>query len=211
MPAAESPLGIVLVGGGGHALSLLQMLPPHITVLGYVDREPVAGMPIAYLGTDREFLDSGHAAPVHISMALGHGASLAARARLIDMYAACSHATLVAADAIVTPEAVIAPGCAVLHRAVVNGATLGPHCIINTGAIVEHGVTLGPNCFVGPGAVVCGGAEIGRNVTIGAGATVRNGVSICSGTVVGMGAAVTSSITTPGTYVGVPAKPLHRP
>ena len=34
-----------------------------------------------------------------------------------------------------------------MHGAIVNGASVGDFCIINTGAVIEHGVTLGRNVF----------------------------------------------------------------
>lgn len=47
---------------------------------------------------------------------------------------------------------------------------------------------------------------IGSNVWIGGNVIICKGVTICDGVVVGANSVVTSSISTPGVYVGIPAK-----
>lgn len=194
---------LTLIGGGGHCRSVLQMIPSVITVKGYTDLQPVEGMPIEYLGGD----DATDSEWVHIAVALGTDDSLVARRQLIDRLTPDhKFLTLIASTATCVDPTELGAGSAIMHGAIINGAKIGKHCIINSGAIIEHGVRLGENCFIGPGVAVCGGVEIGSDVIIGANASVRNGVKICSGAVVGMGAAVVKDITEPGTYIGVPAK-----
>lgn len=201
---------IALIGGGGHARSVMEMMPDGFTVCGYVDNAPIEDMTSTWLGNDDSFQAESPECPVHISLVWGSATDMSLRRRLIERYRKHPAPTLIASSAIVTPHTEIGRGCAVMHRAVINGAKVGDYCVINTGAIIEHGVRLGENVFVGPGAVICGGVTIGNDCIIGAGATIRNGVTIAAGVTVGMGAAVTSDITAAGTYAGVPAKPLAR-
>jgi acetyltransferase-like isoleucine patch superfamily enzyme len=49
--------------------------------------------------------------------------------------------------------------------------------------------------------------KIGNHVSIGSNATILP-VTICDNVVIGAGAVVTKNITSPGTYVGNPAKKL---
>ncbi|MCM1482731.1 MAG: acetyltransferase [Muribaculaceae bacterium] len=207
----NSDASIYLIGGGGHALSLMSALPAGVTVAGYVDCKDACLPEVSWMGADDRFLDSvsPSEACVHIAVVAGEGADMSLRSRLITKYSAYKSVSIIAPTAIVVPGSDIAAGCAVMHRAVVNGATIGSHSIINTGAIVEHGCILGGNVFVGPGAVLCGGVHVGSDVFIGAGATIRNGVSICSGAVVAMGAVVTHDIVAPGVYGGVPAHKIY--
>ena len=94
-------------------------------------------------------------------------------------------------------------------RAVLNAdAAVGPHCIINTGAIVEHDCRVGACTHISPRAVLCGTVLVGEESHIGAGAVVRNNLRVCSHTVVGAGGVVVRDITEPGTYVGVPVRRL---
>lgn len=191
-------------------MSVLSAVPRGEQVAGYVDFHVSDGMQVPYSGTDDEFKSavSPDDARVHITVVAGTDMSV--RRRIIDSYGAYRPATVIASTAIVLPGSQIGVGSAVMHGAVINGAHVGRHCIVNTGAIVEHGVTLGDNVFVGPGAVICGGVAVGDDVFIGAGATVRNCVTIASGCTVGLGAAVTRSLTEAGVYTGVPARKTER-
>lgn len=197
---------LYLIGGGGHAVSVLMAVPPGERVAGYVDFRASECMPVPYAGTDDEFLSGAGADCARVHIAVVAGTDMSLRRKIIDRYGKLTPASVIAPSAIVTSGSEIGAGTAVMHGSVVNGAHIGRHCIINTGAVVEHGVTLGSNVFVGPGAVICGGVTVGDDVFIGAGATVRNCVSIASGCTVGLGAAVTRSLDEPGTYTGVPAR-----
>ncbi|MDE6508608.1 MAG: transferase, partial [Muribaculaceae bacterium] len=148
--------------------------------------------------------------PIHISLVWGSEGDMSLRRKLIERYRHQPTETLVASTAVITPHSSIGTGCAVMHRAVINGASIGDYSIVNTGAIIEHGVILGENVFVGPGAVICGNAVIGNDCIIGAGAIIKNGVSIVAGTVIGLGAAVISDVTVSGVYSGIPAKEHNR-
>lgn len=198
----------LLVGGGGHASSLLQFAAGMAD--GYTDLHPDASLPCPCLGSDSDFLASADPEEweVNVTVVGGSGCDMSLRRAIIGRFAAAGFPffTLTAPTAIVTPGSAVGPGCSVMHRAVVNGASVGAHCVINTGAIVEHACRLADNVFVGPGAVICGGVTVGADTFIGAGATVRNDVSICAGAVIGIGAAVVADITLPGVYAGVPAK-----
>ena len=90
--------------------------------------------------------------------------------------------------------------------AVINaGAVVGKHCIINTGAVVEHDNSLEDYVHISPNAALGGTVRIGEGTHVGIGACVRNNIRICGGYIIGAGAAVVKNITEPGTYVGVPA------
>ncbi len=45
---------IILVGGGGHALSLLEALPRAENVAGYLSLAPSQSMTVEWLGTDSD-------------------------------------------------------------------------------------------------------------------------------------------------------------
>lgn len=204
---------IALIGGGGHALSLLDILPSPAKVAGYVDFNPMPDMPAAYLGDDDTFLNT--CAPddwdIVITMVSGKDCSLDTRRKIINRYRGYGSPVIVAPTAIMSPSSVIGKGTAVFHRAVINAASsIGEHSVINTGAIIEHGCTIGDNVFVGPGAVICGGVTIGDNTYIGAGAIVKPSVNLCPGCAIGAGTVVIHDITTPDTYAGVPAEKINR-
>ena len=86
------------------------------------------------------------------------------------------------------------------------GAKIGEHCIINTGAIVEHDNILENYVHISVGAKLAGTVHVGRATWIGIGASVSNNLSICENCMIGAGAVVVKDITESGTYIGVPAK-----
>ena len=68
---------------------------------------------------------------------------------------------LVHPSAVVSPSAVLEPGCFVMQRAVVNTHTvIEKGCLINAGAIVDH------DSRVGAGAHICLGSVVKANCTI---------------------------------------------
>jgi acetyltransferase-like isoleucine patch superfamily enzyme len=102
---------------------------------------------------------------------------------------------------------------------------VGNHCKIQSHSFLCDLVTIGDNCFIGHGVMFindlfsnngpAGGRKefwkstnIGNHVSIGSNATILP-VDICDHAVIGAGAVVTKDITTPGVYIGNPAR-LHR-
>jgi UDP-perosamine 4-acetyltransferase len=194
---------IILIGGGGHALSVCEMAKQS-SFLGYADLHPSSFLQIPYLGTDEEVM--GKYSPsqvlVHHTFVYADKVDLNIRQRIIDRYCDYESATLIAQTALVTAHSQLEAGCAVMEKAVVNQSYVGANSIINTGAIVEHGCQLGCNVFVGPGAVLCGEANVGTRAFIGAGSIIRDKVTIGEGIVIGMGSRVTKDLLRPGLYFG---------
>ena len=199
-----------MIGGGGHALSLLEMVPNHDIFLGYCDCKSIPTMPLDYLGTDDDILSEYSPLDYDIIHAVVYTdeVNLNLREKLIDKFKDFQGANLIAGTAVVTPNSKIEKGTVILHNAVINRAIIGRHCVVNTGVIVEHGVIVGNNVFLGSSSVVCGDTKIGNNVFIGAGSIIRDGVNICDNAIIGMGAIVTNNITEKGLYFGVPAKKI---
>lgn len=198
----------ILIGGGGHALSLMEILTDIGQLEGYADLRPNPLMPIAYLGTDEEIQSkySPEEFDIHVTFVYTSEVSLQPRRCIIERYKQYHSHTFCALSALVTTHSVLDEGCAVMEKAVVNRSQIGKNTVINTGAIIEHGCEIGDNCFIGPGATICGGVSIGENTFIGAGTVVRDEVSIAPACIIGMGSLVTSDITEAGVYYGRPAK-----
>ncbi len=197
----------ILVGGGGHAISLLETLENHLRIEGYADIQASDIMPINYLGDDEYVLS--HYLPdaydIQVTLVYTSKVDLQLRKRIIEKYKDYTFHSFVAQSALLTKNAIIGQGCVIMEKAIVNHSQLGENCIVNTGAIIEHNCKIGNNVFIGPGAIICGGVSIGDNTLIGAGVIVRDDCSVTSDTVVGMGSVVTKSIVQPGVYTGLPA------
>lgn len=204
---------MVLLGGGGHAKSVLTVVKKlnQYRVAGYVDpkdRGQLLGVP--YLGNDDDLKGLVSRYILHAAV-IGIGNTSLSCIRpalmrfldtlLLECPMICSPA------AVVNEEVRLGKGTVVLDGAVVNsGTTIGDCCIINTQSTVEHDCILGDNIHVAPRALLNGGVSIGDNTLVGAGSIVIQGVRICPDCVIGAGAVVVRDIQDPGTYLGVPAR-----
>jgi len=91
---------------------------------------------------------------------------------------------------------------------------LGKLVQINLDCTVGHDVVMGDYTTLAPGVHVSGWVHFGKRVYVGTGAVFVNGTEekpliIGDDVTIGAGACVTKSIGS-GTWVGVPAEPLHR-
>jgi sugar O-acyltransferase (sialic acid O-acetyltransferase NeuD family) len=206
-------VNLVLLGGGGHAKSVLTVVKKlgQFRVAGYVDpkdRGQLLGVP--YLGNDDDLKGLVSRYFLHGAV-IGIGNTTLSRVRpalmqfLGTLPLECP--TICSPAAVVNEEVRLGKGTVVLDGAVVNsGTTVGDCCIINTQSTVEHDCILGDNIHVAPSALLNGGVLIGNNTLIGAGSIVIQGVRICPDCVIGAGAVVVRDIQDPGTYIGVPAR-----
>lgn len=205
-------LPAVLVGGGGHALSLLECAPDEMDFSGYLARSASDSMPLPWLGNDAAAQELASANLFHIAVVYSRLPVMDMRRGIIESYRkfGARFATIISPRATVTRNSRIGEGCAVLTGAIVNRASLADHVIVNSGAIVEHDCCIGENTFIGPGAVIGGTVRIGRDCFIGLGARIKNCVTIADGVSVAMGAVVDRDLLEPGIYHGTPLR-LHKP
>lgn len=198
---------IILAGGGGHALSLIEAAPADCVFGGYLAPEPSCAFPLPYLGDDSAasaLAEQGYL--FHVSFIYAGHPCMEKRRALISFYndIGVHFASIISPYAIVTPNSYIAPGCAIMNGAIINRSILLPHVVVNSGAVIEHDCTIGSNSFIAPGVVIGGGVEIGDNCFIGIGAVVRNCVRIAPGVTIAMGTVVTEDLNEPGFYRGFP-------
>lgn len=113
--------------------------------------------------------------------------------------------------AVIGNDVKIGEGTVVMAGAVINpGSIVGRGCIINTCASVDHDCQVGDYVHVSVGAHLAGTIRIGERTWIGVGAVVSNNIVISRDCMIGAGAVVIKDIRQPGTYIGVPARGLHK-
>ncbi len=204
---------LILVGGGGHCQSVIDVVETSgkYKIIGIVDRAERVGQRVSgyeIVGADDQ-LASMTSDDTYFLITVGQLDHGGLRHQLFQQVQQVGGlwATVVSANAYVSPRAKVGQGSVVMHRAVVNAhASVGENTIVNTGALVEHGVRVGNHCHIATGAIVNGDCRLADRVFVGSQATVIQGVSISSDIVVGAGAVVTRSLSVPGTYVGTPAR-----
>lgn len=115
--------------------------------------------------------------------------------------------TLIHPSAQIAMSVKFGKGTVVMANAVVNiSTTVGEHCIINTGAIVEHDNLIEDFVHISPNAALGGTVRVGVCTHIGIGVVVKNNIDICSDCIIGAGAVVVKNIKESGIYVGVPIR-----
>lgn len=201
---------IVMLGGGGHCRSCLDVIrDAGMEIAGIVAPAPapeIAGVP--WLGEDT-WITQPEASRFRYLVAVGQINNSNLRKKLFLSLQSCNLdcATVVSRRAVASPNSSIGKGCIVMHRAVVNsGAKIGENCIVNTGAIIEHDSQISSHCHISTGAIINGSAHVGEGCMIGSGAILLQGVKVAANSVVGAGAVVTKDIDTPGTWLGIPAR-----
>lgn len=201
---------LILLGGGGHARSVLAALSlSGEEVRGYTGPAPSdRDFGLAYLGGD-DILDGLDAARTEIVNGLG---TIAGRSRMHELVVArgLRVASVVHPRAFIDPSVQLGAGVQVLAGAIVNaGARIGDGTLINSGAIVEHDAVIGADSHVAPGALLAGDVRVGDRTHVGLGARIIQGLTIGSGATVGAGAVVLTDVPDGSTFVGVPARPMR--
>ena len=120
------------------------------------------------------------------------------------------YATAIASTAEISKSAHIGFGSVVMQGTIIQAdVRIGNHCIINSGASIDHECLLEDYVHVSPHATLCGNVKVGEGSWIGAGATVIPGIQIGSWVNIGAGAVVVRDVPDGAVVAGVPAKILR--
>lgn len=200
--------GLLILGFGGHARSVGDVaLAAGFQSLLFIDENARPGEHFLGHPVQREF--SGEL-PEGWSCFAAAGDNRRRAAQIASIKSAgWPLVALIAPTATIGAGSKVARGCFVAHHAHVGPmASIGTGAIVNTGAIVEHDCVIGEYAHVSVNAVVAGRSRLGHHVFLGTGATVIDGVSVADDITVGAGGVVDASLERPGTYVGVPVRPI---
>ena len=187
---------IVLLGAGGHARVVLDMLKACggriAAVADPSDRLDPAFEDILHMTDDADL--SVRFAPEDCLLLNGVGVTPGSgpsrRQLLFERFidAGYRFLTLIHPAAIVSPSAKIDDGAQVMAGGVVQcAARIGRNTIINTHASVDHDCGIGDHVHIAPGAVLCGGVRVGAGAFVGAGAVLLPGIEIAAGELVPAG------------------------
>jgi acetyltransferase EpsM len=208
---------LIIVGGGEHARVVAQVArsrPDCWSVEGFVDlqlcSQTQGEMGLRRLGEDKDIdtllrQDSARL----LVLGVGKGPGSDHRRQIVKRIAARGErwASVIDASARVYSGVRVGKGVVVMPGAMINcGATLGDHCVVNTGAIVEHDVQVGEFVQIAPGAAVGGAAVLEKDSYVGLGARIRDHVIVRTGATVAMGAVVVADVGERTTVMGVPAR-----
>ena len=200
---------LVLVGGGGHCKSVIDVAESAgYNILGILDMPEDVGKQVLdhkVIGTDDDIPQYVDKAEFIITV--GFIKNPATRIILYNKVkeAGGKLATIIASTAHVSKYSTIGEGTVVMHQAFVNaGAHIGANCIINTFCNIEHDAQIGDQCHISTGTMVNGDCKIGERVFVGSQSVLANSITIGDDIIVGAGSLVRKSITKAGVYSGNP-------
>ncbi len=193
---------LVLLGGGGHASVLADiLLGQGRQILAVICPDDISSRSVfaglTHLTRDE---DVEHFSPDSVLLVNGIGMLPRStfRQRINQKFLELGYQfeTVIASDAHVSPFAIIHAGVQILSGArVQTGAQIAGHTIVNSCALVEHDCQIGAYNHIAPKATLCGEIHTEENVFIGANATLIQGIVLESQSVVGAGAILTQSLS----------------
>ncbi len=189
---------IILVGAGGHAAVILDILKAQIAkgekikFKGFLDdsnKKQWMGYPV--LGST---LNINHFNEENTYFILAIGSNKI-RYKLIQKYKHLKFYTAIHPSAIIGSQVEIGDGTVVMPNAVINAnSQIGQHVIINTGAIVEHDNLIEHCAHVASNATLCGGARVKALTHIKSGVTVVQGITVGSQSIIEAGSTVMNDL-----------------
>lgn len=199
---------VIIIGTGGHAKVIADIvLSSGDNLVGFLtsecNKDTFIGKPV--LGNNTEFEKYRDN---NFVIAIGNPdvrERIAFQMREVKWYTAIHPSAIVSSI-----NVILGQGSVVMANAVINPyVQIGKHCIINTGAIVEHDNIVEDFAHISVGTKLAGSVKVGKKTWVGVGATISNGISVCENCMIGAGAVVIKNIDITGTYVGIPAKKIN--
>ncbi|QCT96214.1 acetyltransferase [Stutzerimonas degradans] len=171
---------IILVGGGGHCRSVIDVIEQQgkYKIDGIVDLkenigEKILGYPVIACDNQlRELFSSCKNAVITV----GHIKTNSLRLKLYKSLKEIGYKLPVITSplAYVSRHAQIGEGTVIMHHALVNAnANIGKNCIINSKALIEHDVQVGDHCHISTASVINGGVVVENNTFVGSNSTSK--------------------------------------
>jgi len=190
---------ITIYGAGGHAKVIFDILKSNGIVVSEIiddnqDVESLMGIPVAHAG-------------IHSPVVIGIGNNRTRKAIAEKINSDTFSPFIGDKSAIISDCASIEKGTVVMQGSIIQSSTkIGKHCIINTGASVDHDCLIHDYVHIAPRTTLCGNVQIGEGSLIGAGTIVIPNVRIGKWSVIGAGSVVTRDIPDNVIAYGSPCK-----
>lgn len=198
---------VVIIGASGHGKVIADIvLKSGDKVIGFLDDGIEKGKLIVGFEVLGKISDYKNYSDYEFVIAIGDPHI---REKIADALNVKWHTAIHPTAVISSLDVEIGEGTVVMANAVINScAKIGKHCIINTGAIVEHDNILSDYVHLSPNVALAGMVSVGKSTHIGTGACTKQVVNIASNCIIGAGSVIVRDINESGTYIGVPARKI---
>lgn len=175
-----------LYGASGHAKVIMDILKVNgINIDGLVDDNPALNELLGYPVYHQQY----DLSPMIVS--IGNNAI---RKKIVENLSV-EFGQAIHPTAVVSSTAIIEEGTVVMQGAIIQACSrIGKHCIINTGASVDHECVIEDYVHISPHATLCGNVHVGEGSWVAAGTIVLPGVKIGKWSVVGAGSVVSKDV-----------------
>jgi len=204
---------IVLVGGGGHCRSVIDVIEAQgiFQIAGIVDTPDKIGTqvleyPIFAGDEDLPKLVKEYS---NFCITIGHIKSNELRKKLYTRLRklGANFPVIKSPHAYISKSATIKEGTVIMHKCVINAnASLGECCIANTACIVEHDAIVKDHCHIGPGGIINGGCLVEDDCFIASNAVLLPGITVSKNSIVAAGSIIREDVEQNSMYAGNPGK-----
>lgn len=192
---------IILIGGGGHCNSCIDVieLEGKYFIQGIIEPFDITDkLSLGYevIGVDKDLPELSN---VYKNALVTIGQIKSAEKR-IHLYKSLkrfnfSLPIIISPNAYVSKHSYVGEGTVIMHGSTINpNAKIGVNCIINSQSLIEHDVTIEDHCHIATGAKVNGNVLIKEGSFVGSGSIIREGVVIGKNSVIGAGQIILKSI-----------------
>lgn len=177
---------IILIGGGGHCRSCIDVIESSdiFKIAGIVEQpgkdksKLILGYPV--IGDDSK-LAALKKQYDYALITIGQIGSSRFRQKIFNHLKKLGFVlpVIISRLAHVSKHAAIDEGTIIMHQAVVNaGARVGRNCILNTRCLIEHDTKIGDHTHISTAAVLNGNTVIGPGCFVGSNATIVQGAKL---------------------------------
>lgn len=185
MKVGSETKSIILVGGGGHCRSVIDVIELEgiYKIAGIIDiKEKVGQMVMGYpiLACDEQLSDL-FTTYKNAIITIGHIKSNELRVKLYNQLKRIGFElpVIISPQSYVSRHSKISDGTVVMHHALINAnAQIGSNCIINSKALVEHDAIIENHCHIATASVINGGVKVSEGSFIGSNATSKQGSAL---------------------------------
>ena len=202
---------IVLVGAGGHAISVTNVaLSSGYNVVSYVDDKKagteILGIPVTSTDKCYKLFPTGN-----FCIAIGDNS---VRERVANQYQTnlpkAKFPCLIHKSSIVGLNSDISEGSIIMPQTNIGpNSCVGKFCIINTSSTIDHDCIMHDFSSIAPGVATGGNITLGVRSTVSIGATVKHGICIGHDVVVGANSYVNKNLDNNIVASGIPCKKIR--